>query len=78
MNQISQKLGIRENRICSETLKKQKIKDLVNKRITLSQVVVEHQVSRTNVHRWLYRLPGSACTKMYLSGTTAKRRTKKA
>lgn len=51
MNQISQKLGIRENRICSETLKKQKIKDLVNKRITLSQVVVEHQVSRQCMHK---------------------------
>lgn len=55
MKQISQKLEIREQRIFSETLKKQIVKQLVNKRITLNQVVVEHQVSRTSVYRWLYK-----------------------
>lgn len=55
MKQNSQKLEIREQRIFSEALKKQIVKQLVNKRITLNQVVVEHQVSRTSVYRWLYK-----------------------
>ena len=55
MQERKQKLEIREQRIFSETLKKQIVKQLVNKRLTLNQVVVEHQVSRTTVYRWLYR-----------------------
>jgi transposase-like protein len=55
MRQSKEKLEIRESRIFSETLKKQIVKNLVNKRMTLSQVVVEHQVSRTSVYRWLYK-----------------------
>ena len=55
MKQNSQKLEIRENRIFSEVSKKQIVKQLVNKRMTIGQVVVEHQVSRTSVYRWLYK-----------------------
>jgi transposase-like protein len=55
MKQSNQKLEIREHRIFSETLKKQIVNQLVNKRISLNQVVVEHQVSRTSVYRWLYK-----------------------
>lgn len=54
MKQSNQKLAIRESRIFSESLKKQIVKDLVNKRLTISQVVIEHQVSRGSVYRWLY------------------------
>ena len=55
MRQIKQKLEIRENRVFSEPLKKQIVKDLVNKRLTIQQVVLEHQVSRHSVYRWLYK-----------------------
>ncbi len=55
MGQIKQKLEIREQRVFSEALKKQIVRDLVAKRISLQQVVLEHQVSRTSVYRWLYR-----------------------
>ncbi len=55
MGQIKQKLEIREQRVFSESLKKQIVRDLVAKRISLQQVVLEHQVSRTSVYRWLYR-----------------------
>lgn len=55
MKKSKQKLVIREHRIFSESLKKQIVNQLVNKRITLNQVVVEHQVSRTSVYKWLYR-----------------------
>lgn len=54
MKQSNQKLAIRESRIFSESLKKQIVKDLVNKRLTIRQVVIEHQVSRGSVYRWLY------------------------
>jgi transposase-like protein len=54
MKQSNQKLAIRECRIFSESLKKQIVKDLVNKRLTIRQVVIEHQVSRGSVYRWLY------------------------
>ena len=54
MKQSNQKLAIRESRIFSESLKKQIVKDLVNKRLTIRQVVIEHKVSRGSVYRWLY------------------------
>ena len=55
MRQIKQKLEIRERRVFSEPLKKQIVKDLVNKRVTIQQVMLEHQVSRYSVYRWLYK-----------------------
>ena len=55
MRQIKQKLEIRESRVFSEALKKQIVKDLVNKRVTIQQVILEHQVSRHSVYRWLYK-----------------------
>ena len=55
MRQIKQKLEIRESRVFSEPLKKQIVKELVNKRITIQQVMLEHQVSRYSVYRWLYK-----------------------
>lgn len=55
MRQIKQKLEIRESRVFSEPLKKQIVKELVNKRVTMQQVMLEHQVSRHSVYRWLYK-----------------------
>ena len=55
MRQSNQKLEIRESRIFSESLKKQIVKELVNKRLTIQQVMLEHQVSRQSVYRWLYK-----------------------
>lgn len=46
---------MRERRIFSEDLKKKIVKDLVSKRITLRQVVAEHQVNRNSVYQWLYK-----------------------
>ena len=50
-----QSLEIKGRRIFSETLKKQVIKDLVSKRISVHQIVREHHVSPTTVYRWLYK-----------------------
>ncbi len=58
MRQIKEKLEIRERRIFSEPLKKQIVKDLVNKRNSINEVMSEHQVSRNTVYRWLYQYSG--------------------
>lgn len=55
MGQSKQKLEIRDQRIFSESLKKRIVKDLVSKRITMRQVTLEYQVSRSSVYKWLYR-----------------------
>ncbi len=55
MKVCNQKLEIKEQRVFSEALKKRIVKELVNKRITIHQVILEHQVSRTSVYRWLYK-----------------------
>jgi transposase len=55
MGKISQKLEIKERRSFSEDLKRKIVKDLINKRITIKSVLLEHQVSATNVYRWLYK-----------------------
>jgi transposase-like protein len=48
-------LEIGQQRIFSEELKKRIVKDLVNKRITIRQVIAEHQVNRQSVYNWLYK-----------------------
>ena len=53
--QIKPKLEIRVHRIFSEELKKQVVKDLVNKRTTIKKVMSEHQVSGQSVYMWLYK-----------------------
>ena len=50
-----EKLEIKGRRVFSETLKKQLIKDLVSKRVSVHQLMREHQVSSTTVYRWLYK-----------------------
>lgn len=52
--QSGSKLEIRERRIFSDTFKKQVVKELVSKRTSVKQVMVEHQVSAQSVYRWLY------------------------
>lgn len=53
--QAKEKLEIKGRRVFSETLKKQLVKDLVSKRVSVNQLVREHQVSSTTVYRWLYK-----------------------
>ena len=53
--QVKSKFQVRERRIFSEQLKKQVIKDLVNKRTTVKKVMTEHQVSAQSVYNWLYK-----------------------
>ena len=46
-SQKQEKLEIKERRIFSDSLKKEAVKSLVNKRVTIDQLMKEHQVSST-------------------------------
>jgi len=53
--QSGSKLEIKQRRIFSEVLKKQVVKDLVSKRTSVKELMLEHQVSAQTVYRWLYQ-----------------------
>ena len=47
-------LEIKQQRTFSEAFKREKVKDLVEKRISIKQLCSLYQVSRTAVYNWLY------------------------
>lgn len=49
-----QPLEIKQHRTFSETFKREKVKDLVEKRISMAQLCKLYEVSRTAVYKWLY------------------------
>lgn len=49
------KLEIKRHRIFSEEFKKAKVKELVEKRVTILQLCRLYEVSRTAVYNWLYK-----------------------
>jgi transposase len=55
MKKAKSKLEIRTNRCFSEEFKKRKVKELVEKQITIKQIVRLYGVSRTAVYKWLYK-----------------------
>ena len=55
MKKGKQKLEIRQQRIFSEEFKKSKVKDLVEKRVTIKQLCKLYEISRATVYNWLYR-----------------------
>lgn len=48
------KLEIPQKRTFSEVFKKAKVKDLVEKRVSVKQLCELYEVSRTSVYKWLY------------------------
>ena len=50
----SPQLEIKTRRSFSETFKREKVKDLVEKRISMKQLCSLYEVSRTSVYNWLY------------------------
>ena len=53
--QNNEKSVIRQRRIHSEELIKARVKDLVEKRITIRELMGLYNVSRTTVYNWLYK-----------------------
>jgi transposase len=47
-------LEIKQRRLFSEAFKREKVKDLVEKRISIRQLSSLYGVSRTSVYNWLY------------------------
>lgn len=48
-------LEIRQRRIFSEAFKRQKVQQIVEKKISINDIVEHYGVTRTTVYRWLYQ-----------------------
>jgi transposase len=55
MKQTKVKLVIKQQRIFSDEFKKLRVKELVDKRLTVLEVCRLYEVSRTAVYKWIYR-----------------------
>ncbi len=55
MKKAKVKLEIRTNRCFSEEFKKSKVKELVEKQITVTELSRLYGVTRTAVYKWLYK-----------------------
>jgi len=55
MNQVKVKLEIKQKRHFSEEFKKAKVKDIVEKRLTVLELSRLHKVSTVAVYKWLYK-----------------------
>ena len=53
--QTKVKLEIRQRRIFSEEFKKARVKELVEKRISMKQLQRMYEVSSKSIYRWLYK-----------------------
>jgi transposase len=54
MKERRSKLEVRQQRIFSEEFKKEKVKALLEKQITVSELKRLYGISRTSVYNWLY------------------------
>ena len=52
--EIESKLEIRQQRYFSETFKKEKVHELIDKRTTVQKLCDLYGVSRTSIYKWLY------------------------
>ena len=55
MKEAKVKLEIKQKRYFSEEFKKARVKDLVEKRVTVLEVSRLHEVSTVAVYKWLYK-----------------------
>ena len=55
MAQNKTKLEIRKARIFSNAFKKQKVKELIQKQISIAELCGLYGISRTSVYKWLYK-----------------------
>ena len=55
MKKTNQKLVLRQQRTFSEAFKKSKVKELVAKQVTVSELSRIYGISRAGIYKWLYR-----------------------
>lgn len=55
MGKTKEKLTIKQNRIFSEEFKKAKVKELISKKIGVTELCRYLQITRASVYKWLYK-----------------------
>jgi len=55
MKQTKVKLAIKQRRIFSEEFKKAKVKELIEKRLTMLECCRLYEISRTAIYKWIYK-----------------------
>lgn len=55
MKQEKEKLAIKQRRIFSEEFKKKKVKELLEKRITVGELSKYYEVSPVSIYKWIYK-----------------------
>lgn len=55
MAKTKEQLKIKERRTFSEEFKRNQVKNIVDKRITIRELSKDYGVSRTAIYKWLYR-----------------------
>ena len=55
LNSSRQRLKIRQIRTFSESFKRQKVKELVNRQVTIAEISTLYGVSRSCIYKWLYK-----------------------
>lgn len=55
LNSSRQRLQIRQIRTFSESFKRQKVKELVQRQVTIAEISTLYNVSRSAVYKWLYK-----------------------
>ena len=70
-------LSTKQNRTFSESFKREKVKELTSKRISVGEFSKLYQVSRTTIYKWLYLYGGaSKGTKMVVQMESEANKTK--
>src|SRR5215208_485467 len=55
MKQAKVKLELKQRRFFSQEFKKAKVRDLIEKRISIGQISRLYEVSRSSIYKWLYK-----------------------
>lgn len=55
MKHVKAKLEIKQRRTFSEEFKKSKVKELIEKRITVTEISRMYEVTRSAIYKWLYK-----------------------
>ncbi len=60
LSELKFEANTKYNRTFSESFKKAKVKEIIEKRMSVKQVCELYGVSRTSVYKWLYKFSSSA------------------
>lgn len=55
LNSSREQLKIQQRRTFSEGFKRQKVKELINRQVTIAEISTLYKVSRSAIYKWLYK-----------------------